>query len=342
MSKIRFQDIAKTANVSPATVSRVIRNSGYVSQDKRDAVSQAMLSLGYVPPEVVMPDVPAESKVIGLLTQDASVNMLFSRLADSVNHVALANNYNVIVINVAQNVSSMQITSYINMLRNLNVSGIIFNALGDQLDVPAIRKYITNLPVPIVMIERTADIFGINKVLINAREGMFLAVHHLAQHGHKKIVFINRDLPGHEVEMSRLSGFNYACEALGCKDTSAIIPTDDYTMATGYESIGAYINEHDCPTAIIGSDELLVGVRRCLHERSIRVPEDVSLIGLDDTLSRYNIPALTSLTFPELEIAENAVDIIIKVATKKARPKTILLSPSLVERGSVANVVDIV
>jgi LacI family transcriptional regulator len=336
VKKVRLQDIAELANVSAATVSRVVRGSGYVSQDKRDAVEKVMLSLGYVPSESTAPDVSPSSKVIGLLTQDATSNILFPRLADGVNHVALANGYNVVVANVTAEVNSIQITSFINAFRNLGAIGIIFNALGDQLDFLSIRKFLANLPIPVVMIERAPDIFGINKVLINAREGLFLVVRHLTRHGHKKIAYVGPEIPGREVEGARLNGFRSACEVLGCAETAVFIPTADYRVEDGYRAVHAYLEAHECPTAIVGADELLVGVGRCLYERGLRVPQNVSLVGLDDTLTRFGIPALTSLAFPEKEIAENAVNIILEAQKGKVMPKTILLSPNLVERDSVA------
>ena len=336
MKKVRLQDIAELAGVSAATVSRVVRDSGYVSQDKRAAVENAMLTLGYVPTENTALDVSPSAKVIGLLTQDATSNILFPKLADGVNHVAQASGYNVAVINVPADVNSIQITSYVNALRNLGASGIIFNALGDQLDILSIRKFLGNLPIPVVMIERAPDIFGINKVLINAREGLFLVVRYLTRHGHRKIAFIGPDMPGREVEGARLNGFRSACEALNCAETSELIPTVDYRVADGYQAICAYLEVNECPTAIVGADELLVGVARCLYERGLRVPQHVSLVGLDDTLARFGIPAMTSLAFPEKEIAENAVNIILEAQKGKVMPKTILLSPNLVERDSVA------
>ncbi len=336
MKKIRLQDIALLANVSAATVSRVVRNNGYVSQDKRHAVEEAMLSLGYVPVESVAPDVAPASRVIGLLTPDTASNILFPRLADSVNHVALANGYNIIAINIGAEVNSIQITSYINSLRSYNACGVIFNALGDTFDFLAIRKFIMNLPIPIVMIERAPDIFGVNKVLINAREGMFLAVQHLVRYGHRRIVFLGPEITGREVEITRINGFKSACEALNCAETGAYVPVPDYSMATGYKAMHAYCEARECPTAVIAADELLVGVGRYLYERNLKVPQHVSLVGLDDTLTRFSAPALTSLAFPEREIAENAVNIILEAQKGKAMPKTILLSPSLVERDSVA------
>jgi LacI family transcriptional regulator len=338
VKKVRLQDIAELANVSAATVSRVVRDSGYVSQEKRRAVEKAMLTLGYVPAENTPPDVAPSSKVIGLLTQDATANILFPRLADSVNHVALANGYNVIVVNVTDEVNSIQLTSYVNTLRSLNACGVIFNALGDRFDFMAIRKFIANLPIPIVMIERAPDIFGVNKVLINAREGLFLVVQHLTRHGHRRIAFLGPDIPGREVETARINGFKSACEVLNCAETGVFLPVPDYGMAEGYRAIQGYLETNECPTAIIGADELLVGVGRFLYERGLRVPQHVSLVGLDDTLTRFSVPPLTSLAFPEREIAENAVNIILEAQKGKVMPKTILLSPNLVERASVARV----
>lgn len=336
MEKIRLQDVAKIANVSPATVSRVVRSNGYVSEDKRRAVEEATLSLGYVPVEKKAPDMTPTARIIGLLTPDTKANSRYPRLADSVNRAARKHGYNIIPINVGD-VNIGQITSYINTFRSYNACGVILCALGDDIDFMAIRKFLVNLPIPVVMIERAPDIFGVNKVLVNAREGIFLAVQHLVRHEHRKIAFIGSELIGREVETTCISGFKSACEALGCTETSVHIPAAGYEPSQGYLAFKAYCEEHECPTAVIGADDLLVGVGRCLYERGLRVPENVSLIGLDDTLTHFSVPALTSLSFPEREIAETAVNIILEAKKGMVMPKTILLSPSLVERDSVAH-----
>jgi LacI family transcriptional regulator len=334
--KVRLQDIAELANVSAATVSRVVRSSGYVSQDKRREVEEAMLSLGYVPVENTAPVVAPAAQVIGLLTPDTKANLLLPRLADNVNHAALKNGYNIVQINAGRNVNAVQLTSFINTFRSFNACGVIFNALDGDLDFMSIRKFIMNLPIPVVMTECAPDIFGFNKVLVNAREGIFLAVQHLVRHGHKKIAFLGPQPAGREVEVARVSGFKSACEALNCAETSVHIPASGCDVTEGYQVMKAYCGERECPTAIIGTDELLVGVGRYLYERGLRVPDNVSLVGLEDTLPHFSVPALTSLCFPEREIAENAVNIVLEAKKGKTMPKTILLSPCLVERDSVA------
>jgi LacI family transcriptional regulator len=226
--------------------------------------------------------------------------------------------------------------AYINIFRSYKACGVIVSALGEDFDFMSIRKFLVNLPIPVVMIMSAPDIFGINKVLVNTREGIFLAVQHLVRHGHKKIAFIGPELAGHEVETTRITGFKSACEALGCDEASVHIPVVDYEPSQGYQALKAYCEAHDCPTAVISADDLLVGVGRYLYERGLRVPENVSLIGLDDTLTHFSVPALTSLSFPEREIAENAVNIILEAKNGRVMSKTILLSPSLVERDSVA------
>jgi DNA-binding LacI/PurR family transcriptional regulator len=255
MNKVRLKDIARLSNVSSATVTRVVNNSGYVAKEKRKIVEAVIKQMGYVPPKAARKTVPV--RMIGHIVQTAETNLLFARLSDSINRVAMERGYYVVTVNVSTRDNA---TTIMDIIKNLTqceqVQGIILDSLGDIIDFMSIRDFIVNQSIPLVMVERVADIYGINKVLINAKEGMFTAVRYLVKHGHRNILFMGEENPLREVEVSRLEGFRAAAQALGCAESVSFLPCTEYGIEPGYRAISEYLRHKMLPTAIIGADSI--------------------------------------------------------------------------------------
>jgi LacI family transcriptional regulator len=245
--------------------------------------------------------------------------------------------YFVITLHVEDINNAKDIAKMIDTLLSYNIKGIILNSLADVIDFLPIHKYLQSLPVPLVMVERTADIYNVNKVLINAREAMCLAVRYLVGKGHRNIVFSNTQT-NTSVEKSRIEGFFQAAESFVIRYSVTYVPTPTYNSGDGYEAIGQYLESNPLPGAIIAADSLLVGMMQHFYQRGIHVPQDVSMIGLDDTFSLVTSPKLTTIAFPEKQMSETAIDLILKHDTQDKEMSTareILLSPYLIERDSV-------
>lgn len=338
MKKVTLTDIADDCGVSTATVLRVVRNNGYVSEEKRKLIEEAIVRMGYVAKQTQRNTILPKAKIIAHFLPKNSIP-LFGRLSDGIGKIAMENDYFIITQHVDETFDAAKISKTIENLRSYHISGVILNSIADTVDFMPIRRYLQTLPIPVVMIERVADIYNINKVLINAREGMFLAVQCLAQQGHKHILLINDD-SGNSVERNRVDGFFKAGEMMTTHEHFAFMPTINYDFEEGYRAIKEYLEDHPLPTAIIASDSLLVGVFQYFYEKNIRVPDDVSIVGLDDTFSNFLAPKITSVAFPEKEMCEVAVNLILEQSGKRknSSAKEILLSPYLSEKQSVAPV----
>ena len=336
MSKVKLLDIAQECGVSTATVLRVVRNNGYVSAEKRRQIEEAISRLGYVPKQTNRTAVLQNAKIIAHFLHE-NAHPLFGRLSDGIGKIAMENGYFIITQHVDAAFSAAQIARVIDKLRAYNISGVIINSLADIIDFMPIRRYLQTLPIPVVMIERVADIFNINKVHINAQEGLLLAVQYLVDHGHRRITFFN-EKSNSPVERSRIEGFLNAAEAFELGEDAVFVPTASYRFDEGYAAIRDYLRDRPLPTAMIASDSLLVGVLQYLYDHDICVPRDVSLVGLDDTFANVLSPKLSTIAFPEKEMCEMAVNLILDQSGKKegSSAKQILLSPTLVKRQSVA------
>jgi DNA-binding LacI/PurR family transcriptional regulator len=336
MRKVRLSEVAADAGVSVATVTRVIRSSGPVSDEKRKSVEASVVRLGYVIPNPQSRRPLPEARIIGHILRKASNNQLFARILDSVNDIAGQYGYHVISITVDDGYSLNQLVDHINALCAYNARGIIMSALGDTADFEPIKGFLGHLPVPVVMIERVAEIMGISKVILNARESLYMATRHLIHVGHRRIAYLAPDWHS-EVERQRLRGYRDALPADRADEQDLYIPCKLYSVEEGYRAVAQFAQHTPLPTALIANDALLSGVQQYLYEHKLRVPSYMSMIGTDDTLARASSPPITSLAFPENDMARTAIDLILNaVMNPETLTRTVSLSTTLIKRDSVA------
>lgn len=333
MSKARIQDIAQAAGVSPATVTRVLRGNGYASPEKRELVLSAARSLGYdftqhceknAVPQVLIFSHPSH----------AAKNWLFSNILETICCEIQKLGWYCLTCYV-QNGNTDEIIRFIEATRHMNLKGIIFNCLDFPENLPSFRSLLNTLSTPVVMIERFPDVFGVDKIMINAKEAVFLAVRHLYRQGHRKIAFFSPENT-REVERSRIEGFKSAVSTMELDADAHFLPIRSYSPKNGKEAIAAYIEAYGMPTAVITADPVMVGISQYLYENHLRIPEDISLLGLDDSIASIMIPSLTSVAFPVTEIARNTIQLLTQDKEENGLSKTISLSTYLIERDTVA------
>ncbi len=331
MKKPRIQDIAEASGVSASTVSRVLRDESHVSNEKKELVMSAARELGYD----FFKQAPVKKVPQILIVSYGNVsetNPLFAGINEAICLEFQKINYNCI-FHYVQELDTTDVMSLFNKIKSLAFDGVVFTCIDYIGNLSAFRKLLFPLSVPTVMIERFPDVFGINKLMIDSQEAIFLAVKYLHEHGHKKIALLSPD-NSNEVEQMRKKGFQYAAEVFGITEDAHFITVDSYTGASGQKALKEFTRQHDMPTGIICSDMIMTGIYNYMYEQNIRIPDDVSLIGLDDALAGSMTPPLTSISFPIQEIAAATVQMLTDENSKLA--KTVSLSTHLVERSSVA------
>lgn len=333
MKDVKLIDVAKAAGVSPATVSRIVRNNGYVSAEKRHLVENAMRDLGYAahgkPQEAQPEGVPQV-----LLITPPGASLLFENIGMQLSCEMQKQGWQM-AVHYCQDTDGGSLIPIIERARVGNLRGVVFNCCGDALDFSSLRRYLNSLPIPTVMLERTPELYGLNKVMLNAEEMLFMAVRYLAHYGHRRIIYIAHDC-AYDIEKKRLAGFNSGVTAMGIAAESEFVGIDSYTSANGYRALKEYIARRGLPSAIIAADQVLMGALSYLYEQGLRVPDDVSMVGLDDTFAQYASPPLTSVAFPVAEIARSTLRILNEAQHERTLPQSVLLSTRLIERSSVA------
>lgn len=333
MKDVKLIDVAKAAGVSPATVSRIVRKNGYVSAEKRLLVENAMRDLGYTVPDGVQEAQRGGMPQVLLITPPR-ISPLFENIGIQLSCELQKQGWQT-AVHYCDDTDGGSLIPIIEKTRGGNLRGVVFNCCGDAFDFTSLRRYLNSLPIPTVMLERTPELYGLNKVMLNAEEMLFMAVRYLAHYGHRRIIYIGHDC-AYDTEKKRLAGFNSGVTAMGIAAESEFVGIDSYTRLNGYRAIAEYMARRGLPSAIIAADQVLMGALSYLYEQGLRVPDDVSMVGLDDTFAQYASPPLTSVAFPVTEIAQSTLRILNEAQQERTLPQSVLLSTRLIERASVA------
>lgn len=335
---VTISDIASASGVSASTVARVINNNGYVSEEKRALVLQTIQKLGYVPNRLASSLRNNRRYFIGHILPVYVENPFFSRLCTEINSKAGQNGYH--VLTTVTTLNHAEERAMLDALLGLMVDAIIFS--GETASTDKDIEWVLSQGIPVVMVERPRRPNQVDAVLFDSYQGASLAVNHLVSKGHSKIGIISKSFSTSSVESRRYFGFTNTMEEHGFQ-----VPqpwqqaVEDYTYENGKRAMEKMLHESsELPTALfVTSDVLACGVLQALYEAGIRVPEDISIIGFDNTLSASCSPKLSSIEMQLEEAANLAVEMAINRSKKKyPGSKAVTLSPVLVERDSVRTI----
>jgi DNA-binding LacI/PurR family transcriptional regulator len=343
-SKATMATVAKLAGVSSATVARVIYEEGYVKASTREAVLEAVRKTSYRPNVVARSLRTRRTTTLGLVSE-SELNPFFTKVAKSIQLQALAKGYTVLTLN-HNGVQSVE-KAGVQQLIDQHVGAIMFcSAIS-----PEAVKVAANAGHRVVQIEREVAAVG-SVVLVDPVPGMRSAIQHLVELGHQRIAYIGGALiPGRSelpVEQSnealRISAFKTCLSDAGLRLHEGYVQLGRYfDPATGLPSDGATLMRavlelSDRPTAVIvGSDLIASGALQAIHRVGLRVPDDLSVVGYDDSLANVLTPPLTTIAQPMEDLGKFAIEIATMSATEAAAsPREVVLPTRLVIRESTA------
>ncbi len=329
---VRMADIAEAAGVSLATVGRVLHKRGYVSAANRARIERLIQTAGYVPDKLAQGLKNRESKLIGHLVV-FNPNMLFAKISLAVNTAALAQGFQVLTMTGHPNLDEEE--AQVRELIGHRVDGVIITS-NTRISKALIRKLV-GLKIPVVMIERTFDLPQVDRIRVDDRRGAADAVRHIIARGHRRIGFVGMALI-HDVEKLRYRGYCDALRDAGLAlDQACTCFVPEYSVAAGYQAMEALSKLADPPTAVFATSDLFVcGVLQALHQQGKRVPEDLALVGYDDTLSALLAPPITSVGLSLEAIGQHAIALILRrLADRKAPARTVRVNTVLIDRQSV-------
>lgn len=336
---VTIKDIARLANVSVTTVSRVINNkSEGVSAETRQKILQLVEELGYKPNAIARGLVTKKTKTIGLIVPDIS-NPFFPDIARGVEDGAHIYGYNVFLCNTDDDLEKE--IEYINALNEKYVDGIIFTGTGSisSSNFRHIMELIKS-GIPVVMMDRRIDSDEIYGVFVDNFEGGYLAARHLVELGHRKIACITGPLKVKNAR-ERLEGYKKALSESGIEIDERLIYEGDYKMAGGMVGMEKLLKENEEITAVFTCNDLMAyGAYKTIRSLGRRIPDDISVVGFDDIqLSQIVEPSLTTVKQPSYDMGLAAARMLIKlVEGKKVKERVMVFKPQLVVRRSTKKV----
>lgn len=329
-------DVAREANVSIATVSKVINNNGRISDKTRQRVLGIMKALNYQPSLVASALTGKGTYTIGLLIPDLA-NPFFAEAARSIEDRAQELGFSVVMCNT--DFDQSREAKYVSLLKQKQVDGLIF-ASGFYDD-----KYLRELQeekTPMAMFSQEIPELDINTVSVDDRKGGYLATKHLLELGHRKIGVMAQYPPNYPDRIwwgsaARIEGYRAALEEAGVEFNQKLIWTSAPSINDAQIVAGQILDSPQRLTAIFACNDLqAIGTIKAARERGIKIPDDLSVLGYDDTLLATIVdPPLTTVGHPIQEMGRKVVDILVEtIEGKLEQTQSVILLPELRIRNS--------
>lgn len=327
-----MKDVARLAGVSTSTVSHVINNNRFVSEQVRDKVEQAIRELNYAPSALARSLKINQTRTIGMLLT-ASSNPFYSEVVRGVENSCYERGYSLILCNTEGDEERMNRS--LETLMQKRVDGLLMMCTETHLPSAEILNRYPS--VPMVMMdwapfEGRGDIIQDNALL-----GGELATQHLIDRGYTRIACIAGPQDKTPARL-RLEGFHKAMTSSGLPVLPGYVVDGDFEFQGGFNAMNQLLTLELLPEAVFTSnDAMAVGVYHALFQAGLRVPQDIAVMGYDNIeLARYLTPPLTTIHQPKDELGELAIDTLIhRMRDPDASQQTLVLTPELVERGSV-------
>lgn len=324
---ITLEMVAQAAGVSPSTVSRILNGTAVVSALKKQAVDDAITRLGFVPNPMARGLAGGRTLSIGVVTQAIDSPFYGAALRGIEDELDPAG-YSPLFVSGHWNATAE--ARCIEVLRSRRVDGII--VLTGRLTDAALKATARQLPV--VATGRALKAAGLFSLAFDNLEGGRLATRHLIELGHQRIAFI-AGTDDHPDANDRHRGYRQALQDAGIAYDPALVVPGEYHEVSGVLAVDRLLESRQRFTAIFAAnDQMACGAALGLHRRSLRVPEDVSLVGFDDLpTSMYALPPLSTVHQPAYELGRLAATAMLQLLGGST-PTVVVPPPRLIARES--------
>ncbi len=336
MGSVTIYDIAREANVSVATVSRVLNNTAPVKDSTRKRILEVIEKYQFQPNALARSLLKKETQTIAMILPDIT-NPFFPEVFWGAENKGREMGYTFFLCDSAGDYKRE--TEYLHILRERRVDGIIF--LGGRINLAKcpdelVREVVDlSRHVPIVLVNGDLPGSGLHRVYTNEAKGAQLAVQHLLELGHREIAFLG-GLDDMSTTQVKVRAVRKVLREHGLSLPKQWIKYGEFSLQAGKMLMDELLASSPRPTAVICvNDFTAIGAIKSATEHGLRIPEDVSIIGYDDTpLSMAVIPELTTISQNTYDLGRLSVEILHKlIAGEKVKKRTELM-PRLIVRGS--------
>ncbi|MEI6460008.1 MAG: LacI family DNA-binding transcriptional regulator [Pseudomonadota bacterium] len=322
-----LRDVARAAQVSTATVSRVINGHGNVNDETRTRILAMIAQLRYVPDSTARSLATGLTNTIGVLLPDLH-GEFFSEIIRGIDQAARRRGLQLLLSSVHGSVE--EASRAVRALKGRVDGLLIMSPYADSafLDDHAVDG------TPVVVINSPVRGESHLSFRLDNRGGARAMVEHLVRVGHRRIVFIAGPQDNFDAT-ERLAGY---CEAIAAQpNVREFVMAGDFSEGSGVKAAQRLLQMDERPDAIFAANDMMaLGCLRALAETGVRIPQDVAVVGFDDIpLARYVTPALTTVRVPMAALGARALDGLAEaISTDSDRASTETLTTELVVRDS--------
>lgn len=334
---VTIKDVARLAGVDPSTVSRVIADNPRISARTKEKVLKVMEELEFHPNAIARSLASRSTTTIGVImphsTDQVFVNPFFTEVMRGVGASTLKRGYNVLFSTGSSSEEEYKATS--RLVNEKRVDGLILltSRIGDKT-VDSLVKH----KFPFVVVGKPSKNADVSWVDNDNLEACYNATEYLIKLGHRRIGFIGGEF-SYVFMGERFKGYKKALDAYGIKFDRELLSMGDFVEAGGYNAAERLMEQENKPTAIVAADDLMAfGAVRAVKARGFAVPEEVSVIGFNDTpLASYTDPPLSSMQIFVYDLGYNASETLIsQLQEKGGHKKHIIIPTRLIIRKSTA------
>ena len=329
--RVTVKDVARYANVSPSTVSRVLNGYPFIKESTRQKVERAIRELNFEPDELARSLITRKTKTFGLVV-DIS-NPFFSETAKVIINRARERNYDILIYDTSDDEDMEQIARF---LINKNISGMIVGTV-ERADRSC--EKMADEGFHVVFFNRKPDNSKLFSVTIDNRKASRLAVEHLVQKGHRRIAFVG-GLFKYSTFFDRYLGFLDAVQEFGLHFDEELLFSGKLTSENILRFVSDILKKENRPTAIIAASDLLaITVLSAVSSNGLKVPGDVAVVGFDNIdISSNPYIGLTTVSQQKTKMAEIALDQLMYIFEngigKDELPEPVVLEPKLIVRNT--------
>ncbi|WP_027094178.1 LacI family DNA-binding transcriptional regulator [Cohnella thermotolerans] len=336
MTPITIYDIAKEAGVSSATVSRVLNNTAPVKASTRAKINAIIEKHQFQPNALARSLLKRETGTIAIIMPDIT-NPFFPEVFRGAENEARKKGHTFFLCNSAGDYSRE--SEYLSVLREKRVDGIIF--LGGRINLaqcpPELAQEMIELSrhVPIVLVNGNIPKSGLPRVFTDEAKGAELATQHLIDLGHRNVAFLG-GLEPFSTTTAKVKGFRATLRRNGIPYRPNSVLYGGFSITDGKTLMSRLLGMEDRPSAVFCvNDFTAIGAIKAAMEHGLRIPEDISIVGFDDTLlANAVVPELTTVTQNANELGALSVELLHRLITKDKARKPIALEPRLIVRKS--------
>jgi DNA-binding LacI/PurR family transcriptional regulator len=305
---MNIEEIARRANVSTATVSRTLNQSGAVKPETARKVWRAAAQLNYYPNSHARALVSGRSRMLGLIVSDIT-NPFFPELIRSFEAFATQHQYDLILTSTDYQTSRM--TGCLRRMLERKVDGVAI--MTSEMDAGLIKE-LSRRGVPLVFMDVGQVGPRMSHVLIDYAHGVRQTVDHVTELGHKRIAFISGPLELHSAR-TRRQAFLEGMRSHGLNPDQRLVREGTHTAEGGQHAMEGLLRQAKRPTAVVCSNDwTAIGALHAIDAAGLRVPDDLSLVGFDDIpLVSYTTPPLTSVRMSAGDVGATAFEALFRL-----------------------------